>query len=203
MGLYEKVSSTKYTIKRSRGGEILNFVQPIRDPDKIQEIKDILKKHNERNYILFVLGINIGLRVSDLVRIKVGDVKNKEHLIITEKKTGKSKRILITPQLKKDLKDYIKYKPDDEYIIKSRQGLNKPLSRFMVYRILKDTAKKCCLDEIGTHTLRKTFGYHFYREHKNVALLMELFNHSSERITLRYIGINQDVLDKAMENFKI
>ncbi|PGA91036.1 site-specific integrase, partial [Bacillus toyonensis] len=51
--------------------------------------------------------------------------------------------------------------------------------------------------------LRKTYGYHMYMQTKNIALLMEIFNHSSEKVTLRYIGVNQDAMDKAMTRFKI
>ena len=181
----------------------MKFVQPIRDSEKIQEVKDTLRKKSERNYMIFILGINTGLRVSDLVKLRVKDVKEREHIIITEKKTGKDKRILITDVLKRELKSYIQNKDDEEYLIKSTHGENKPLSRYMVYYILRETAKKCGLREIGTHTLRKTFGYHFYKKEKNIAMLMDLFNHSSEKVTLRYIGINQDILDRAMSNFKI
>ncbi|MCJ2173246.1 hypothetical protein C7M22_00288 [Bacillus velezensis] len=52
-------------------------------------------------------------------------------------------------------------------------------------------AEYVVLDNIGTHTLRKTFGYHFYRQTKDVAMLQEIFNHSDQRTTLRYIGINR------------
>jgi integrase len=61
--------------------------------------------------------------------------------------------------------------------------------------------KNVGLEEIGTHTLRKTFGYHFYLETHDIGLLQELFNHSSPKITLRYIGITQDTVDNAYENF--
>ena len=180
----------------------MKFVQPIRDQEKIYEIKNKLLEKSKRNYMIFVLGVNTGLRVSDLVKLKVKDVRGHDHIIITEKKTGKDKRILITPSLKKELKSYIIDLHDDDYLIQA-QGRKNHLSRFMVYKILKAAAKECGLREIGTHTLRKTFGYHFYYKYKNIAMLMDLFNHSSEKVTLRYIGINQDMLDKAMNNFKI
>ncbi|MBF5067517.1 tyrosine-type recombinase/integrase, partial [Salmonella enterica subsp. enterica serovar Istanbul] len=92
---------------------------------------------------------------------------------------------------------------DGDYLIKSRQGANRPIDRSTAYRILRDAAKHVGLTDIGTHTLRKTFGYHFYMQTKNVALLQELLNHSRPDITLRYIGINQDTLDKAMDKFRI
>ena len=73
----------------------------------------------------------------------------------------------------------------------------------MAYRILNQAARQVGLSDIGTHTLRKTFGYHFYQRTKDVALLQKVFNHSSPSITLRYIGIDQDVIDKAIEGFRL
>ncbi|ANS45905.1 putative integrase/recombinase YoeC [Bacillus thuringiensis] len=73
----------------------MNFVQPIRDPEQIQQMKAYLKEKNARNYMLFVLGINTGLRISDILKLKVGDVQG-SHISMREKKTGKQKRIQIT-----------------------------------------------------------------------------------------------------------
>ncbi|MBE7104481.1 site-specific integrase [Bacillus cereus] len=180
----------------------MNFVQPIRDPEQIQYIKEYLKEKNERDYILFVMGINTGLRISDILKLKVGDLKG-SHISMREMKTGKQKRIEITSTLKRELRWYIEEREDHEYLIRSRQGKNRPIGRSMAYKILRGAAEEFGLDEIGTHTLRKTFGYHMYKQTKNIALLMEIFNHSSERVTLRYIGVNQDVMNKAMRKFKI
>ncbi|AFU14430.1 Integrase [Bacillus thuringiensis MC28] len=180
----------------------MNFVQPIRDPEQIQQIKEYLKENSERNFILFVMGINTGLRISDILKLKVGNLKG-SHISMREMKTGKQKRIQITAALRRELKWYIEDMKDYEYLIKSRQGKNRPIGRSMAYKILSTAAAEFGLDEIGTHTLRKTFGYHMYMQTKNIALLMEIFNHSSERVTLRYIGVNQDAMDKAMARFKI
>ncbi|ANC09209.1 MULTISPECIES: site-specific integrase [Bacillus] len=180
----------------------MNFVQPIRNPEQIQEIKEYLKEKNERNYILFVMGINTGLRISDILKLRVGDLKG-SHISMREMKTGKQKRIQITAALRRELKWYSEDMEENEYLIKSRQGKNRPIGRSMAYKILSTIAAEFGLDEIGTHTLRKTFGYHMYMQTKNIALLMEIFNHSSERVTLRYIGVNQDAMDKAMTRFKI
>ncbi|PFV83987.1 site-specific integrase [Bacillus thuringiensis] len=180
----------------------MNFVQPIRDPEQIQQIKEYLKEKSVRNYILFVMGINTGLRISDILKLKVGDLKG-SHISMREMKTGKQKRIEITPTLRRELRWYIEEREGHEYLIRSRQGTNRPIGRSMAYKILRKAAEEFGLDEIGTHTLRKTFGYHMYKQTKNIALLMEIFNHSSERVTLRYIGVNQDVMDKAMRKFRI
>ncbi|PEO55419.1 site-specific integrase [Bacillus toyonensis] len=180
----------------------MNFVQPIRDPEQIKQIKEYLKEKNARNYILFVMGINTGLRISDILKLKVGDVQG-SHISMREMKTGKQKRIQITSALKRELKWFSEGREIGEYLLKSRKGKNRPIGRSMAYKILKSTAAEFGLAEIGTHTLRKTYGYHMYMQTKNIALLMEIFNHSSEKVTLRYIGVNQDAMDKAMSRFKI
>ncbi len=180
----------------------MNFVQPIRDPERIRAIKQFLKEKSERNYMLFVTGINSGLRISDILPLRVSDAK-RSYFSLKEKKTKKHKRIEMTPSLKREFKKYIEGKEDHEFLFKSREGINQPIGRSMAYKILREAAEYVSLDEIGTHTLRKTFGYHFYLQTKDVAMLQEIFNHSDPKITLRYIGINQDGIDKAMKNFKI
>lgn len=181
----------------------MNIVQPIRDTDKVEEVKQFLKEENERNYILFLIGINTGLRISDILKLRVIDVKEELHIVIREKKTEKQKWIRMTPQLRRELAQYIEGKEDHEYLIQSRQGDNKPIGRSMAYKVLNKAAKHFRLKNIGTHSMRKTFGYHFYKQTKDVAMLQEIFNHSSPEITLRYIGVNQDNMDKAMADFKI
>lgn len=180
----------------------MNFVQPIRDPEYIREIKKYLREKSERNYMMFQTGINSGLRISDILNLRVSDVK-RPYFNIREQKTDKIKRIAMTPSLQRELKAYIEGKEDHEFLFKSREGVNKPIGRSMAYKILREAAEYVSLDAIGTHTLRKTFGYHFYKQYKDTALLQEIFNHSSEEITLRYIGINQDIMDKAIKDFKI
>jgi integrase len=163
-------------------------------------MKAVLKRKNYRDYLLFVVGINTGLRISDLLQLKVGHTKN-SHIIITEGKTGKIKRFPINSNLRELLDEYTIGMSDDDYLFPSRKGEH--IGRVQAYRILNDAAKEVGLDEIGTHTLRKTFGYHHYQRYKDVALLQEIFNHSSPSITLRYIGINQDAIDASLAGFFI
>ncbi|MED3039114.1 tyrosine-type recombinase/integrase, partial [Bacillus tropicus] len=129
----------------------MNFVQPIRDSEQIQQIKEYLKEKNARNYILFVMGINTGLRISDILKLKVGDLKG-SHISMREMKTGKQKRIQITAALKRELRWFNENREDDEYLLKSRQGKNRPIGRSMAYKILSGAAAEFGLDEIGTHT---------------------------------------------------
>jgi integrase len=184
------------------GGKIsMETVQPIRELSKIRAMKNALRKSGERDYMLFCVGINTGLRISDILNLRVSDVRGKTHIHITEQKTGKDKKFKINNALKNDLEEYVCDMNDCEYLFQSHKGKNKPITRVQAYRILNDAAQRVGLSEIGTHTLRKTFGYHFYKQYKDVALLQELFNHSAPSVTLRYIGINQDIMDKAMDDF--
>lgn len=181
----------------------MNFVQPIRDQEKIVEVRKYLASKNERNELLFCFGIYTGLRISDILRMKVKDVKGKDYITVREqkvqntKRTNKTKRIPIVPKLKRMINHYVQDKHNEEYLFRSRQGKNKPITRVQAYNILREAAYACELEEIGTHTLRKTFGYHIYQKTKDVALLQDIFNHSSPYITLKYIGVNQDAINRA------
>lgn len=182
----------------------MKFVQPIRDPRKVEVIKDFLYMKNERDFVMFVLGINTGLRISDILRLRVIDVKGM-YIDIYEEKTGKQQLIKINRALREVLDRYIKGKPDYEYLFKSRSKkhktgkINEPISSSMAYKILSGAAKRFGLTSIGTHSMRKTFGYFFHMREKDITLLMNHFNHDEESVTLRYIGIKQDTLDEAID----
>ena len=190
----------------------MNSVEPIRDIKTIKSIRSILKSQSIRNELLFIFGINVGLRISDILELKIGDlVKSnfktvKEYVIITEKKTGKTKKFYIGDIVKKVIENYIKELSSldiSNYVFQSRKGNNMPITRQRAYRILNNAAEMIGLveknengviisGEIGTHTLRKTFGYHAYRNGSSLELLMDIFNHSSKSQTLRYIGITEE-----------
>lgn len=177
----------------------MELVQPIRNKQLIEKFKVELLKGGYRNYLLFIIGINTGLRISDILPLRVEDVTG-THIIIKEKKTGKSKRFKINPTLAAEINKYIESMNDKDYLFPSRKG-DKPITRVQAYRILNTVADKLGVEEIGTHTLRKTFGYWHYQQYKDVAILQEIFNHSSPSITLRYIGINADIIDRSIDNF--
>lgn len=179
----------------------MELVQPIREKELIEKFKNILLIRGYKDYLLFVIGINTGLRISDILDLKVSDVKDKAHIIIREKKTDKTKRFLINSRLKQEIDIFIDGKNKEEYLFQSRKGNNKPITRVQAYRILNDVANKLGLVEVGTHTLRKTFGYWHYQQYKDVAILQDIFNHSAPSVTLRYIGISQDNKDKTIEGF--
>lgn len=161
-----------------------------------------MKKQSERNGFLFTFGINTGLRISDILPLKVSDVRGKSHIVITEKKTGKPKRFKINESLRQTIDSYTKEMDDDAFLIASEKK-GKPITRVRAYQILNGTARKIGLSEIGTHSLRKSFGYHFYQRTKDIATLQMIFNHSHPSITLRYIGITQDLIDEAVDQFSL
>ena len=133
--------------------------------------------------------------VSGIVKLTRDDVKNsdgsiKQHIIVIEKKTGKQKRFPLCNGLLAEMEKYTKNMKEGEYLFKSRKGENRPITTVQAYRIINEAAKRIGLEEIGTHIMRKTFGYWHYQQYKDVAILQEIFNHSSPSVTLRYIGIN-------------
>jgi integrase len=176
-------------------------VQPIRDKQQIEDMKWSLRKWcGERDYILFLIGINTGLRVSDLLKLKVGDVRRKKKIVIQEGKTKKARTINLT-NIYDEIQEYIKGKKNDEWLFPSRKG-DKPITPTQAYRQLNKAAEMVDITEgIGTHTMRKTFGYWFYKQTKDVATLQKILNHSHPEITLRYIGITEEEIEKELENF--
>lgn len=182
----------------------MNYVEPIRDLDTVKRVANNLKEKNERDYIMFMFGIYTGLRISDILKFKVKDVRGKRGYNIRETKTRKQSIYDWNTSLKKELDTYIEGKKEDEYLFKSREGkkVKKPITRCRAYQIIKNACEEEGVKNVGTHTLRKTFGYYTYKNTKDIGLLMSIFNHSEEVITLRYIGITQEIGNKAIKNLK-
>ena len=131
----------------------MNIVQPIRDKNKLEEMKEELKKNGTRDYLLFLLGINTGLRVSDIVKLQVKDVKDtsgamKEYVTIIEKKTKKTKKFPICNGLLAELTKYTSNMQQDEFLFKSQKGTNKPITEVQAYRILNKAGANIGLTEI-------------------------------------------------------
>jgi integrase len=181
----------------------MNFVEPIRDTEKIRAMKRLLTCQRDR--LLFVLGINTALRVSDLLRLSVGDVTNTQDqplafITLREKKTGKKKTFPLNSSIKKELKIWLAERGKtsrSKPLFPSKRG-GRAMDRQRAWTILSTAGRLVGLEHIGTHTLRKTFGYHvFKRSGGNLALVQKLLNHSSSGDTLRYIGIDKEQMDNA------
>lgn len=180
-----------------------NSVEPIRDVEKIREIKEYLLHKSYRNYFLFTFGINSGLRIGDILPLRVMDVMHNTHLRIREQKTGNIRKVKMPSTLQNEIERYTYCMAPSDFLFTSRQG-DKPISRVQAWNIINEVANAVGVKgPIGTHTLRKTFGYHFYQRTKDVAMLQHIFGHSSPSITLRYIGINDDMMDEMLEEFSL
>jgi integrase len=178
-------------------------VQPLRTAKEIEDMKWALSRYcSERDRFMFTFGLNTGLRVSDIVPLKVQEVRNKTHVVLREQKTGKVKRFLLPMKLREEIESYSAQMNDDDYLFPSRKG-NGHITPTQAYRALVKAGEALGRDDIGTHTMRKTFGYAYYRQTKDIAFLQEIFNHSAPSITKRYIGITQDEIDKTLEGFSL
>lgn len=176
-----------------------NAVQPIKSIDDINRIKQALS-NSPRNLLLFIVGINTTLRISDILPLRAKDVSG-DYIYLRETKTGKSKRIRLNTAIKSAIAELLPADtPPEAYLFPSRKG-NKPISRVQAWRILNDAAARAGLSHIriGTHSMRKTAAYHAYNNGTDITLLMRVLNHSSEKETLRYIGIEDEQIDDVYE----
>lgn len=179
-------------------------MQPIRNKETMQQMKDwLLKNKGYKYYFLWILGCNSGLRVSDLIRLKVADVRDKDRFSIITEKTEREVEVHLNPYVRDEIRKYIEGKEDKEYLFPSREGVNKPITRQMASSVIKDAANALGLKNVNSHSMRKSFGYFYYKSQKNVAYLMELFGHNTQKQTLDYIGLTSDDIQDTMKDFQI
>ena len=196
----------------------MSTTQPIRSKRLLEQFKEYYQEENPniRNYTLIILGLNTALRISDILSLRWGDSydekkgKLKEHIEVFEKKTGKSKIIALNTSTCNALYEYKNYVFSHvpynakQYLFLSQKGDNIPICRSQAYRIIKQAANATGLYEhISCHSLRKTFGYHAWKQGIPPALLMDIYNHSSYKITKRYLCIEQDERDEVYKNISL
>lgn len=176
-------------------------VEPIRSVAEINEMKSALfELGGERDQFLLTFGINTGLRVSDIVKFKVRDVRGRPYVDIVEQKTGKPRRVHLLA-IQPEIVMYCQNRADGQYLFPSRNGGH--ISTTQAYRILVRAGDWIGRSDIGTHTMRKTFGYHYYKKTHDIATLMEIFGHSAPSITKRYIGIRDDEIADSLRDFRL
>ena len=180
-------------------------VKPIKDKEVLNRFGKELKKgkHGKRDYLIMAIGIKTGLRISDILNLKVSDVKNKTQTEIIEIKTGK-KRTVHLKSLTSNIIDYIntEHTAESEWLFPSPTDISRHLASHQYYKILQKVADNLGLDYIGTHTLRKTFSYFFLKQNKgDIVTLMKILNHSSQAVTLRYAGIEDEDIQAKLEDF--
>lgn len=170
-----------------------------------------------RNKMLFLVGINLGIRASDLCGLKYSFFMNengtfKDFYSLQPKKTRKTKKFVklyFNQTVKKAITDYIEEYPIenmDEYLFKSREGGH--ITEKSLGRIIKKAAEEVGIERnICSHSLRKTFGYHVWHnaedKEKSLVILMSIFNHSSIAMTKRYIGLMDDEIEDVFNELNL
>jgi integrase len=172
-------------------------IEPLKSADQIESMKNILAD-TPRDLLLFDFGINTGLAFGEMLQLKAGDVRGKKELFT--KKNGT--RVPLNKSLRNKIFTYTASMEEEEYLFSSTKT-KKPLQRDRANKILKSAAEQAGLQKVGAHTLRKTFGYHFYKRYGDASFLQELFNHSSQSVTLKYIGVLEEETSSAMEEFSL
>ncbi|MBO5389225.1 MAG: tyrosine-type recombinase/integrase [Lachnospiraceae bacterium] len=172
---------------------------------KLNLMADYLYNKSIRDYMIFEIGINLGVRVTDFTHQTVAfyrQVCEKGYLEMIPSKTArynKKIRIPVQEDLRKLIAKYIEGRSDNEpmFVSRDKGGM---LGRQQINRIVKDAAKHVGIKEnVGCHSMRKTFGYWHYKNNKDIRILMEIFNHSNEEVTLRYIGVTAEEIESSMQ----
>ena len=178
-------------------------VDPIKATKHIQTIKKLLSDR-PLDFALFTVGINTNLRASDLLSIKVHQVKDlkpNDEIVLNEKKTKKERRITLNKACQSALQGLLASKEysDKDYLFKGQRGV---LTVPTVNAKVKSWCKAINLKgNYGGHTLRKTFGYHQrVRFGTDLPTLMEIFNHSTQKQTLAYLCVQPDEIRNVYEN---
>ena len=192
----------------------MNTVEPIKNPVKILAIKKNLKKESDpRNYLLFTMGINLALRAGDLLKIRVSDILDnkgeiKKYLYITEKKTKRQRKIKINEPTREALNYYFKkskiFDPD-RYLFKSKKS-DKSLDNVGLWYLIKKWTSAVGLqgERYSSHSFRKTWGYQARIYHgASIEMISEKLGHRSTAVTKRYIGIDQEEINRMEENICI
>lgn len=185
----------------------MSTTQPIKNEMKLEKFKEyfLLKKPNYRNYAMIVLGLNTAFRISDLLNLQWRNVYNdkeksfKKHICVREHKTGKERMVAVNANVcavLTTLRSESCPVAETDYLFPRRCHPDAHLSRSQAFRLIREAADYAGLEEhISCHSLRKTFGYHAWKQGAQPAILMGIFNHSSYSITKQYLCIEQDDKD--------
>lgn len=186
----------------------MSTTYPIKSEEKLEKFKDyfLTQKPVYRNYAMIILGLNTAFRIGDLLNLKWKDVfckktgKFREHICVIEQKTGKERIVAANTTVTKvleNLQDLFYHADEEQYLFPSTRKPEIPLSRSQAFRIIREAAEYAGIEErISCHSLRKTFGYQAWKQGVQPAVLMDIYNHSSYRVTKRYLCIEQEDRDR-------
>ncbi|KRO00567.1 site-specific integrase [Companilactobacillus kimchiensis] len=187
------------------------LVLPIKDTNVLNEVKNTLLrnfKYGRRNYTIFQTGKATLLRVSDVMALKYSDVFDdyddiRKNAYIHDKKTGKPNTLYLKP-IKRDLLIYQTWLLENhiksEWLFPSMQRPDRHVSEKQFYKVMSKTGDLLNINYLGTHTMRKTGAYRVYiQSNYNIALVMRLLNHSSQQMTLAYLGLDQESREQMLD----
>ena len=179
----------------------MNEVNAVKSKEEICAIEALLNKHHGRIYAdVWRAGVNLSLRISDLLSVKYAELDTQNGLYaLTEGKTGKQREVGLNNKALEIIERRKKEYPDDLYLfqVKSNRtnGTIKAISRISVSRAFKDVGERLGL-KINTHSMRKSLGWAMHANGEPIERISRVLNHSAPAVTMRYIGITkQDVID--------
>lgn len=180
----------------------MKMTTPIKNENDLKQLLDVYEEYS-KNKLLLIYCLNTGLRISDVLSQQVKH-NTSQYIEMNEKKTGKSKTISLSNQLKRYIDTYVEVHDlsSDDYLFFNSRDKSKNISRQMAHKIISNAGEMVDLD-ISAHSLRKTFGYKAYKQGVDLSLLMNIFNHSNQSVTLKYIGITQDNINTVYESMNI
>ena len=203
----ESCETIDINVKKAQEDEPIRSLEHIKAAQEYYRTVGKTKWHRMRNYMIFTLGVSVGIRGGDLLNLRIGDVLNndgsvKDYIWCIESKTRKTNQPKINETAKKAILEYIAELKtvnfNDYLILSERKG---KMDESQLYRILHKLNTDLGFEEhIGAHSLRKTFGYWNLKLHPNdmqaLAIIQDMLNHSSSQTTLRYCGITREDKDK-------
>ena len=195
----------------------MNFVEPIRDRKKIAQIKNQLRgQRRYRDLFLFVVGINTALRISDLLTLRVMHFLDEKQQIrrrfwIKERKRGKRHEVFVNSSVREIFEEYLAAYPDivsnsQHFLFFNTKAFDfpVPIGRGQAWKFITAICKQVGLrGNFGTHSLRKTWGYHARLQGVDLALIMHKLNHESIAYTKRYLGITDDELQAVSQRLNL
>jgi integrase len=195
----------------------MNFVEPIRDRKKIAQIKNLLRGQGRyRDLLLFTVGINTALRVSDLLKLRIGDFVDerghiRERFWLREEKRGKRHEVVINDSIREALAEYLAAYPTilehpNHFVFFNTKNRHyqAAIKRGQAWKFITTICQEVGLHgNFGTHTLRKTWGYHARLNGVDLALIMHKLNHNSLAYTKRYLGITDEELEAVVRRLNL
>ena len=177
--------------------------QPIRNKNKVRQLAAYYLNRGEiRNHVLIILGVNTALRISDLLRLTWDCVYDfdqqcvRSSITLVEMKTHKEKTIALNHSAISALTLLATSSAGQGRYIIENTRTGRAISRIQAYRLIRSAAEALKFQErVSCHSLRKTLGYHAWKKGVSLAIIMEIYNHSSLAITRRYLGVTQDDKD--------